>query len=171
MPINYAHYPADWKTVRVPRILKRARFKCEECGIHHHAVGYRDEDGDFVRNAGNLVCDASGYGETPGGQRLTYAEAREFVDAYNDHGTGKRLTDWEGNRWFVVVLTVAHLDRCGAPGTPEGDGPLDCPDDRLKALCQACHLKLDAPRHQAKRRMSTMGARAAGSLFPEMAHV
>ena len=49
-----------------------------------------------------------------------------------------------------VVLTVAHLDRTGPPG-PD-DGPLDCPDDRLAALCQRCHLIADKERHRAKRK-------------------
>jgi hypothetical protein len=165
MPCDYKKYPSDWKTVRVPRILKRAENRCERCGIHHHAVGYRDTDGEFMPNAGNLHCDASGTGQHPSGERLSYAEAREFAEQYNCCGTKARPEDDEGNHWFVVVLTVAHLDRAGAPGTPEGDGPLDCPDDRLQALCQRCHLMLDAPRHAVKRRVSRMAKLAVGPLF------
>jgi 5-methylcytosine-specific restriction endonuclease McrA len=38
-----------------------------------------------------------------------------------------------------IVLTVAHLNNT----------PMDCRDENLKSLCQRCHLKLDAPLHQA----------------------
>ena len=39
-----------------------------------------------------------------------------------------------------VVLTVAHL------GDPS---PENCADDNLKAMCQRCHLRYDAPQHRA----------------------
>ena len=44
-------------------------------------------------------------------------------------------------RWAKgkVVLTVAHL------GDPS---PENCADDNLKAMCQRCHLRYDAPYHQ-----------------------
>lgn len=35
MPIDYKKYPANWKDEIRPRILKRANFKCEECGRKH----------------------------------------------------------------------------------------------------------------------------------------
>lgn len=40
-----------------------------------------------------------------------------------------------------VVLTVAHLNH-----TPE-----DCRDENLKAMCQRCHLTLDAKLHHTNR--------------------
>jgi hypothetical protein len=140
MPIDYRKYPPTWKETRA-RILERASHRCERCGLPNHAVGYRDEAGTFIPNGGNGPCDASGAGRCwPDIQnRLSYAEAREFVDQYNDHGTGKRQTDADGNHWIVIVLTVAHLDP---------DGPKDCPDDRLMAMCQRCHLHLDGPHHR-----------------------
>lgn len=45
-------------------------------------------------------------------------------------------------RWRVV-LTVAHLDH-----TPENVG-----DENLLAMCQACHLRYDAPHHAETRRL------------------
>lgn len=35
----------------------------------------------------------------------------------------------------IVVLTVAHLDH----------QPENCADDNLKAMCQRCHNRMDAP--------------------------
>lgn len=147
MPIskeNRKLYPKNWTREIVPRILKRAGFKCEKCGLHQYSVGYRDQDGRFVPNGGSGPCDASGWGRRwPSLEPLTYGEARDFADHYNDHGSGKRQMDCEGNRWIVVVLTVAHL--------VEG-GPLDCPDEELAALCQACHNRLDAPMRARNRK-------------------
>lgn len=62
-----------------------------------------------------------------------------------------------------IVLTVAHLKR--TTGDPEKDGPLDCPDEDLAALCQRHHLALDKDRHIAKRKASHLAKKACGSLF------
>lgn len=32
MPINYSLYPPDWQARRI-RILSRARYRCEHCGV------------------------------------------------------------------------------------------------------------------------------------------
>jgi 5-methylcytosine-specific restriction endonuclease McrA len=47
-------------------------------------------------------------------------------------------------RGAKVVLTIAHLDH-----DPEN---WDVTDERLKALCQACHLGYDRTRHVRKRK-------------------
>lgn len=54
MPIkkeNKKLYPKNWKEIR-QRILERAGNKCEFCGVENYAVGYRDEDGNFVESVG-----------------------------------------------------------------------------------------------------------------------
>jgi len=38
-------------------------------------------------------------------------------------------------------LTIAHI---------HDHNPMACDDDNLQALCQRCHLILDAPRHAKK---------------------
>lgn len=73
-------------------------------------------------------------------------------------------------KFTIVVLTVAHLDHEG--------GPCDCKQttgrkcarpDHVLALCQACHLALDLPKHIENRRISLMETRdARRSLFNEM---
>lgn len=47
-PENLARYPADWKTVIVPRIRRRSGNKCEWCGVPNGAIGYREDGGRFV---------------------------------------------------------------------------------------------------------------------------
>lgn len=75
--MNYSKYPKNWKTEIRPRILERAGYKCEMCGVADRTI----------RNGS------------------------------------------------VVVLTIAHLDR-------DPDNHM-VKDDRLQALCQACHLAYD----------------------------
>ena len=43
-----------------------------------------------------------------------------------------------------VVLTIAHLDHDAEN--------FDVQDERLKAMCQKCHLSYDLSRHVAKRK-------------------
>lgn len=38
MPINYNHYPKDWRKHTRPRILGRAAHRCEHCGLPNYAV-------------------------------------------------------------------------------------------------------------------------------------
>lgn len=138
MPIRdemRARYPANWPEIRA-RILERASHRCERCGLPNYAVGYRDERGRFQPNGGNGPCDASGQGRTwPSLDPLTHAEARQFVEEYNCCEDGR---DELGYRWFAVVLTVAHV---------ENRAPEDCREENLQALCQQCHLRLDAREH------------------------
>ncbi len=46
----------------------------------------------------------------------------------------------------LVVLSIAHLDR------DKSNHEVD--DDRLKAMCQACHLKYDMAHHVERRRLA-----------------
>lgn len=85
----------------------------------------------------------------------------EFCDVPNYaliHRTGKGINDWlfwtegiESEAWIAdglkptrIILTIAHLDHDKTNH--------QVTDDRLKALCQKCHLKLDMPRHIANRK-------------------
>jgi hypothetical protein len=54
-----------------------------------------------------------------------------------------------------VILTVAHLchdSRCADPG-------------HLRAMCQRCHLRLDAPQHAANARATRARRSGQGSLL------
>lgn len=50
----------------------------------------------------------------------------------------------DGIKATKIILTIAHLDH----DKENHDVPLE----RLKALCQRCHLKYDLPRHIANRK-------------------
>lgn len=43
-PENRGRYPAEWKQIR-ERILQRAKWRCEDCGVANHAIGWRDGAG------------------------------------------------------------------------------------------------------------------------------
>jgi 5-methylcytosine-specific restriction endonuclease McrA len=48
MAMDRSRYPANWDEIsRSIRI--RARWRCENCGVKNHAVGYRDGRGRFHR--------------------------------------------------------------------------------------------------------------------------
>lgn len=129
-PENRSRYPAEWPAIRA-RILARAQDRCEWCGVPNYAVGYRDESGDFVPGRGNRVWDAAGRGQLP------YAEARELAEHANCCTDGR---DDDGNRWIVVVLTIAHVD---------DSAPENCAEENLAALCQRCHNRHDAKERAA----------------------
>ena len=62
----------------------------------------------------------------------------------------------------MVVLTTAHLNAAGGPCRCE---PLCADPDHLRAMCQRCHLRYDAPRHAKHARATTARKRGAGT-FP-----
>lgn len=84
----------------------------------------------------------------------------ECGDAHPPTGHPDRRRCYEFDRFehsvtgSIVILTVAHLDH-----TPE-----NCADDNLKAMCQRCHNKYDAP---MRRRGMKERARAALNI-PDM---
>lgn len=131
MPIRAeekSKYPENWKEIR-ENILKRAEQRCEWCGVPDHAVGYRNEKGKFIPNAGNIYCDKSGRGELP------LAAAQDIAEHYNKWSP-------DGNHWIVIILTIAHLDHNPANNDP----------GNLAALCQQCHNRYDAKKRQRNKR-------------------
>lgn len=83
----------------------------------------------------------------------------EVIDAATADAWGM-----EGAHIVLVVLTVAHI---------RNDDPQDCSDENLKALCQRCHLRLDAglhARHAAETRRRHKVEAGQGVLLAEEAH-
>jgi 5-methylcytosine-specific restriction endonuclease McrA len=127
-PENKELYPPDWPYVR-KRILERDKHCCCGCGLHDHSVGYRDDHGNFIPCGGNLVMDDYGRGFNPNtGLPLSFKEASNMAEFQS-------MNDEMGNKYIVIVLTVAHLDH----------HPENCADDNLDSLCQRCHNIYDRP--------------------------
>jgi len=126
MPIDYKNYPKNWKTEIRPSIMKRAKNRCEICGVRNYSVGSYQEK-KFVTTAGNLTHDAAGRGELP------FKEASELV---------KHCNEISDERLIVIVLTIAHLDHNVSNNDP----------NNLKALCQRCHNRHDVEYRKANRK-------------------
>lgn len=126
-PENKNRYPKNWQAIRAD-ILERASNRCEWC---HKPNGIIVR----VRKAGVKTlwyCDFS----------RTWADIKGFANFEGFGASGYIFTD--PVREVRVVLTVAHLDH-----TPENSDPAN-----LRALCQACHNRYDAPHRAETRRNS-----------------
>ena len=60
-----------------------------------------------------------------------------------------------GDEGVLIVLTVAHLDH----------DPMHNDDENLRAMCQRCHLCLDAAQHARNGQRTRHRRRALGDLF------
>ena len=129
MPIkkeNQSLYPKNWKDIR-ELVRARARDRCEGCGVHDHSVGYRNESGDFIPLAGNLILEDYGQGIDPySGKILDVKNARE-VAGFNTQN------DEYGYQYFVIICTTAHLDH----------DPQNNELNNLRFWCQKCHNSYD----------------------------
>jgi hypothetical protein len=117
MPIEYARYPANWSDEIVPRILARANHQCEVCGIANRAKVY------------SVALEVK--------EGTRYKLRRVWVTAHCDMLRLKSICKrGQSIKLISVVLTVAHLDH--------DEENHSVSDDRLKAMCQLCHLNYDA---------------------------
>ena len=121
-PIQYDRYPPNWLSEIRPRILKRANNCCERCGLKNHSTAFSIMLRDRQKTE----------------WRATNEEAIQLA---KDSGWMCDLSD-PIIKPVKVILTVAHLDH--------DESNWDVKDDRLKALCQICHLRYDA-KEKAKR--------------------
>lgn len=134
-PENIARYPKNWNAIRA-RILERAGFKCEECGIANYRLGGRTRDGQW-------------HDALPLGEKLLSVE-------WPSPGTFAYCVNApEPIRIIRIVLTIAHLDHV----------PENCADDNLRAWCQRCHLAYDHEHHQRNAYETRRKGRAVADLF------
>lgn len=122
MPIDYKKYPPNWKTEIRPRILARAKNKCECCGVHNGSKIFRG----FLNDKTEVYQDEFGNIFDAKNSSLIFTEAFDInIKPYG----GK-------NKAIKIVLTIAHLDH--------DETNWEVKDERLKAMCQKCHLTYDA---------------------------
>lgn len=115
MPINYSKYPPNWKTEIRPRILERAKHRCEFCELKNHQTVY----------------SARIYG----GKSEWFKTHDEAVVAAFNSGWNCPI-EYPIVKPVKVVLTIAHLDH--------DETNHEVLDERLAALCQICHLRYDS---------------------------
>lgn len=135
MVFRAERYPSDWKGI-VAGVRARAGERCEcrgQCGdAHDHgpSVGRSDE---------RHRCGA------PNGESIVRDPRRPAVWWRLDESP----YSYEARpRTVVVVLTVAHVDHDEANNDPSN----------LLALCQRCHLKMDAEDNRIRRAVSRAAA-------------
>jgi hypothetical protein len=123
MPIDYKKYPPNWLSEIRPRIMQRANNCCENDGC------------DFKHM--EEVWAIKHKGKTTGWYR-DFDEANQQPksgESKRNKKTGK-VEPVANPKKVRVVLTIAHLDH------DETNHSIS--DERLKAMCQLCHLRYDA---------------------------
>ncbi|GAB3803363.1 hypothetical protein GCM10028819_33150 [Spirosoma humi] len=130
MPIDRKKYHKKWNLISYLIRFRRAKNRCEVCGLQNYRVGYW-ENGKFWPPEND---------DPPESGFASHKEAKEWAEAYNE----KIGWDYpfETKKVWMIILTVAHLDH-------------DEQNNRfgnLKAMCQVCHLTHDR-KDNAKRRM------------------
>jgi len=76
--------PPEWQAIRA-RILKRAKYRCEQCGVSQYSI--------VSWHGHERVIDQDPFS--------SYREARAYVEGLREAGSVIRRT--------VIVLTTAHL--------------------------------------------------------------
>lgn len=117
MPIDYKKYPPNWKTEIRPFIMKRANNACENEGC------------DFKHR--EMVWSYLIYRGKTGWVKIK----EEAVALAKESGWNCEISE-PIIKEVKVVLTIAHLDH--------DETNWEVKMDRLKAMCQLCHLRYDA---------------------------
>ena len=86
-----------------------------------------------IRELAGNKCEECGIPNHVFGVRDKYGRFEEIED--EGYAESRSM---EGEKVIRIVLTVAHMDH----------DPMNCRDKNLKALCQQCHLRYDAPLHR-----------------------
>ncbi len=140
MPIkDRSIYPPYWKQFSEWVRFERAKNRCEQCQAPNGetiARGIYIDDFSEIK----IWIDAEGWARRMSGVDLGYI----------------RNDQWEFRYNATIVLTVAHLDQEGGSCDCKARTGRKCArPDHVKALCQACHLTLDMPKHIANRLETT----------------
>lgn len=114
MPIDYKRYPKNWFSELRPTVLSRAGNCCENCGL---------QNGSFVWSVPfHIRVPETGRYK----QRSIWFRHEEDAKREGSFRIKK----------VKVVLTIAHLDH--------DEENHEVTVERLRALCQVCHLRYDA---------------------------
>ena len=130
-------YGREWRTVTRPRILARAGYKCEQCGIANH--------GEFMRIGGVWLEWRSSRQLVWRRSRLRVKFGSLALPVWHD-SDGSILAErpapgLKAARMVRIVLTIGHVNHVAG----------DDRDENLKAWCQWCHLHHDKLHHAETR--------------------
>lgn len=138
MPCDYKKYPANWKTVIRPAILKRDNDQCKFCKVPNGSIVARGHwKGTEVWQDDN-------------GQIFDADNGKHLGEGYvGDLDIGKET------RTTKIVLTVMHLDHDVTNNNYSN----------LAAGCQRCHLKHDKEHHQVNAKKTIKNKKGLQDLF------
>lgn len=127
--LRHFYQGPQWQETR-KRILARANNCCEECGVPNHTI---------VARAMRwwAIVPESWWFEKWEADRYPEIVWRNAGEAIHEGDNFPR----EICRRVYIVLTIAHLNNISG----------DDRDENLKALCQYCHLTMDARFHKQTR--------------------
>lgn len=141
-PENKDRYPPNWSEISA-RVREEAGNRCEWCKV---------PNGAMIRRCVTTVDQLAVY-------RLDddtiYMDGRSADDGEIVPGTMWDDQDW--GKPVRVVLTVAHMDH----------RPENCDRKNLKALCQRCHNRYDAPMRRRGIAQRKRAANAVADLFQQ----
>lgn len=140
-PENRDRYPPEWRSIAYGR-KEAAGWRCEWCKVRHGIMIRRS----LAEPAVYLDLESYTYHSADDGREV----AGYPLPGHLDDGPEPRFAEA-----VKVIITVAHLDH-----TPE-----NCKPENLRALCQRCHNRLDAPMRRAGMRERARATRASGDLF------
>ncbi len=145
MPIDYKRYPPNWKKEIVPAVIARACNCCEVCGAPNKSMQWRGR---------KTVEIVSVHGRKRKGWQTKHYDSKEEAIAdgceyyeceylqdpkceFTAEEKEKRRKEVNFDVYQVkIILTVAHLDH--------DETNFDVKIERLKAMCQLCHLRYDS---------------------------
>lgn len=154
------HYPDDWQEIRAAVLERSASRETTEHGQPMPTTWEgKQRDGAACEWCGKPdgmqvpIHDETGLWEWLAGE--TKIEVRDERGGVVATYEGCEVADAE-YRMVKTVLTIAHLDQ-----DPRGDDP-----ERLRALCQRCHLTYDKqPAQRARRERIYAELRGQTTLF------
>lgn len=85
MPIDYKDYPSNWFTEIRPRILKRAKSCCEQCGVQNQQWVWQHPS-------------------------LHYLFSQDTADAVRWYGSSESADHAEPSHGYLVCLTISHTN-------------------------------------------------------------
>ena len=132
MGFRRERYPANWNEIR-EGIRLRTNNQCAFCRAPNNALVARHVDG------GSYMLEHGEVFDSTTGEYLGLARGSEY----------------DADRFPVIVLTVAHLDH------DESNND----HTNLAALCQRCHLRHDAADNARRRRENKAARSGQGDLF------
>lgn len=171
LPMMREEYRAGFLTIRLPtsgrpeqmrltKFFHRPTMPITPENKHRYPKDWKQisEHIRFVR-AGNK-CEVCGLENGKVGWRVsdgTFYTAEEFAEDYINPTHEDELSRIVGRnqKEIVIVLTVAHLDH-----TPE-----NCDESNLKAMCQRCHNRYDAPHRKVNARKTRLKKNPQLNLF------